>query len=90
MASRMRSNGDMAFHLVQKVNEKRQPNPKKQKKKNKPKSQESFSTKKTEQSSISKTERKALLQERKRTLKAAWSSMSDDSEEGEGTTNVPL
>ena len=30
-----------------------------------------------------------MWQERKRTLKAAWSSMSDDSEEGEDTTNVP-
>ena len=59
------------FQLVQKANEKGEPNLKKQKNKQKPKSQESFSTKKTERSSISKTERKALWQERKRTLKAA-------------------
>ena len=87
--SRMKSNGDMASNWYRRANEKGETNPKKQKKKRKPKSQESISTKKTEQGSISKTERKALWQERKRTLKAAWSSMSDDSEEGEDTTNVP-
>ena len=77
------------FQLVQKTNEKGETNPKKQKKKRKPKSQESVSTKKTEQGSLSKIEQRALWQERKRTLKAVWSSMSDDSEEGEDTTNVP-
>ena len=78
------------FQLVQKANEKGETNLKKQKKKKKPKLQESISTKKIEQSSISKTERKALWQERKRTLKAAWSSMSDDSEEERGHHQCPI
>ena len=40
-------------------------------------------------SSPTKVERRALLQERKRVLKAAWTSSSDDSESEEDAVSVP-
>ena len=75
------------FQLVQNLNEKSKTNPKKQKKKGKRcRSSSSLSSTHTQ---MTKVERKALLQEQKQTLKAAWSSSSDDFEIEDGAARVP-
>lgn len=60
----------------------------KKRKKRKPKSKED-SVLSSSLSSPTKVERKALLQERKRILKAAWSSSSDESKMEEDAVSVP-
>ena len=76
------------FQLVQSLQEKTKENPKKKRRKPKAKSIASNKTK-FEQSYMTNVECKALIQECKRTLKAGWSSMSDDSEEEEDSSNLP-
>lgn len=79
------------FQLVQKLNEKENQNPKKNKRTRIKKAKTtSVKLSSSGKSSLTKVERKVLYNEQKRTLKAAWSSMSDDSEEGEQqTAEVP-
>ena len=81
------------FQQVKKILDTKGGNHKK-KKRQKPKSNsdkltKSIATARSQESTLTKVERKALLQERKRTLKATWSSMSDNSDDEWDTLDAP-
>ena len=77
------------FQLVQQVMEKTGENPKKKRKQSRTQRKSRHSKATLIASEMTKVERKALLEERKRMLKTAWSSASDDSSEEEGNTVMP-